>query len=217
MDFEAARKHMVDSQVRTNDVTDPRIQRAFETAPRERFLPVELRAQAYIDREVVYAPGRSMPTARDFSKLLDALDLRHSDLILDVACGSGYSSAILAMLGEMVVAVEQDEALAALAQENWSAIGADNAAVITGDLEEGAAKQGPFDVIVIGQAIEVEPSALLKQLKEGGRLGAFFRRGGVTKGSVWRRSGASAGMVEVFDASVRTVLDGFTRPKTFVF
>lgn len=217
MDFEAARKHMVDSQVRTNDVTDPRIQRAFEIVPRERFLPAELRTQAYIDREVVYAAGRSMPTARDFSKLLDALDIRPSDLILDVACGSGYSTAILAALGEMVVAVERDEALAALAQENWSAIGADNTAVIAGDPKDGAAKQGPFDVIVISHAIEVEPAALLKQLKEGGRLGAFFRRGGVAKGCVWRRAGSAAGMAEIFDASARTALDGFTRPKTFVF
>ncbi len=217
MDFEAARKHMVDSQVRTNDVTDPRIQRAFETVPRELFMPAELRAQAYVDREVVYAPGRSMPTARDLSKLLDALDLRPSDLILDVACGSGYSTAILAALGEMVVAVEGDEGLAALAQENWMAIGAVNAAVIAGDPALGAARQGPFDVIVIGHAVETEPSALFKQLKEGGRLGAFMRKDGVFRGCVWRRSGASIGMSEVFDASVRTVLAGFIRPKTFVF
>lgn len=217
MDFEAARKHMVDSQVRPSDVTDPRVLRAFETAPRERFLPAELRSQAYIDREVVYAPGRSMPTARDLSKLLDALDIRSADLVLDVACGSGYSTAILAMLGEMVVAVEKDEATAALAQENWSAIGAVNAAVVIGDPAQGVAKQGPFDVIVIGQAIEIEPSGLLNQLKEGGRLGAFMRRDGVAKGCVWRRAGASTGMAEVFDASVRTALDGFTRPKTFVF
>jgi protein-L-isoaspartate(D-aspartate) O-methyltransferase len=217
MDFEVSRKHMVDSQVRTNDVTDPRIQRAFELVPRERFLPAELRAQAYVDREVVYAPGRSMPTARDFSKLLDALDIQPSDLILDVACGSGYSTAILASLGEMVVAIERDEPMAAAAQDNWSAIGAVNAAVVVGNPPLGAVKQGPFDVIVIGQAIEVEPAALLKQLKEGGRLGAFWLQGGVAKGCVWRRSGAAAGKAEIFDASVRTVLEGFTRPKTFVF
>lgn len=217
MDFAAARKHMVDSQVRTNDVTDPRIQRAFETAPRERFLPAELRAQAYIDREVVYAPGRSMPTARDLSKLLEAMEIAPSDLILDIACGSGYSTAILAKLGEMVVAVEKDEALAAQAQENWNAINAVNAAVVIADPGDGAPKQGPFDVIFIGHAIETDPSALLKQLKDGGRLGAFRRRGIVTRGCVWRRSGAAAGMAELFDASCQAVLEGFTRPKTFVF
>jgi protein-L-isoaspartate(D-aspartate) O-methyltransferase len=217
MDFAAARKHMVDSQVRTNDVTDPRIQRAFELVPRERFVPAELRPQAYIDREVVYAPGHSLPTARDLSKLLEALDIRPSDLVLDVGCGSGYSTAIIAMLGEMVVAVERDEALAALAQENWGAIGAVNAAVVIADPAQGAPKQGPFDVIVIGQTIEIEPTGLLDQLKEGGRLGAFLRRNGVASACVWRRSGAAFGMAEVFDASVQTVLEGFTRPKAFLF
>lgn len=217
MDFELARKHMVDSQVRPNDVTDPRIQRAFELVPRERFVPAEMRAQAYIDREVTYAPNRAMPTARDLSKLLDALDILPSDLILDVACGSGYSTAILSMLGEMVVAVENDEVLAGQAQENWSALGAVNAAVVIGDPREGAPKQGPFDVIVIGHVIETDPTALLKQLKEGGRLGAFLRREGITRGCVWRRSGAAAGMAEIFDASARMALEGFTKRRTFVF
>jgi protein-L-isoaspartate(D-aspartate) O-methyltransferase len=217
MDFEVARKHMVDSQVRTNDVTDLRILRAFETVPRERFLPAEFRTLAYVDRELVYAEGRALPTARDFAKLLDALDIRPGDLVLDVGCGSGYSTAVLAALGEMVVAVENNAALAQSAQATLNDLGAVNAAVVQGDPKAGAAKQGPFDVIVIAAAIEVEPAALLKQLKDGGRLGAYFRRGSVTKGAVWRRSGAAVAKVELFEASCRTVLEGFTRPKTFVF
>lgn len=217
MDFEAARKHMVDSQVRPNDVTDIRIQRAFETIPREMFLPSELRALAYVDREVVYAEGRSLPTARDFSKLVAALTIKSGDLVLDAGCGVGYSTAILAALCDMVVAVEQDEALAKSAEETLYGVGAVNAAVVQGDPAAGAANQGPFDVIVISQAIDVEPAALLSQLKDGGRLGAFFRSGGVSKGSVWRRSGQAFARVDMFDASARTVLQGFTRPRTFVF
>ncbi len=217
MDFEAARKHMVDSQVRPNDVTDLRIQRAFETIPRELFLPAELRPLAYVDREVVYANGKSLPTARDFSKLLAALAIRPSDLVLDAGCGAGYSTAVLAALCDMVVAVEMDETLAKFAEETLYGVGAVNTAVVQGDPASGAAQQGPFDVIVIAHAIEVEPAALLSQLKDGGRLGAFFRDGGVAKGSVWRRSGSAFAKVDMFDASARTVLHGFTRPKSFVF
>lgn len=217
MDFEAARKHMVDSQVRTNDVTDLRIQRAFETVAREHYLPVEFKAQAYVDREVAYAPGRSLMTPRDFSKLLAALEIQPTDLILDVGCGAGYSSAVLAQLGEMVVAVESEETLAARAQENWAATGVVNAAVVASGLSAGAAKQGPFDVIVVSGAIETEPTALLEQLKDGGRLGAVVRRGSVAKGTIWRQSGAAVASHEAFDAAARTVLPGFTRPKAFVF
>lgn len=217
MDFEAARKHMVDSQVRTNDVTDPRIQRAFETVPRERFLPAELRDRAYVDREVCYAPGRALITARDFAKLLAALEIDRNDLVLDVAAGSGYSSAILAQLGEMVVVVENNDDLAAKAQENWSEAGVVNAAVIAAEPSIGAAKQGPFDVIVVAAAIETEPEALLKQLKDGGRLGAIVRRGNTVRGVVWRRSGAAFASHDVFDAAAKTVPAGFTRPKAFVF
>lgn len=208
---------MVDSQVRTNDVTDPRILRAFETIAREPFLPAELRMQAYVDREVAYPPGRSMLTARDFAKLLVALDIGPNDLVLDVGCGAGYSTAILSMLGEMIVAVENDPALAARAQENWSAAGVVNAALVSGDPAAGVPKQGPYDVIVIAAAIEADPATLLKQLKDGGRLGAIQRRHGVAKAVVWRRSGAAIGAQEVFDASARTVLSGFSRPKAFAF
>jgi protein-L-isoaspartate(D-aspartate) O-methyltransferase len=217
MDFEAARKHMVDSQVRTNDVTDPRIQRAFETVPRERFLPAELRDRAYIDREIGYAPGRALITARDFSKLLSALEIDRTDLVLDVAAGSGYSSAILAQLGEMVVVVENNDDLATKAQANWSEAGVVNAAVINAEPLLGAPKQGPFDVIVIAAAIEAEPAALLKQLKDGGRLGAIVRIGNAARGVVWRRSGAAFAAHDVFDAAAKTIPEGFTRPKAFVF
>lgn len=217
MDFAAARQHMVDSQVRPNDVTDPRILRAFETVARERFLPAELKPQAYIDREVTYSPGRSLITAREHAKLLSALDIDAGDLILDVASGAGYSAAILSQLGEMIVCVEKDEALAARAQDNWSAAGVVNAAVIFADPAAGAPKQGPFDVIVIAAAIESEPTTLLKQLKDGGRLGAIVRKGGVSKGVIWRRSGAATAAHDVFDASARTIAPGFTQPKAFVF
>jgi protein-L-isoaspartate(D-aspartate) O-methyltransferase len=217
MDFEKARQHMVDSQVRPNDVTDPRLQRAFECVARELYLPAEWRAQAYVDREVAYAPGRSLLTARDLSKLLAALDVAPGDLVLDVGCGSGYSAAILSHLCEMVVAVENDGGLAAKAQAVWSATGVVNAAVIAGAPVAGAPRQGPFDVILIDGVIEMEPTVLLKQLKDGGRLGALYRHQGVSKGVVWRRSGAAIAQREMFDAAAKTVMTGFERPKAFVF
>lgn len=217
MDFKTARRHMVDSQVRPHDVTDLRLQTAMETIPRELFLPMELRDQAYVEREIEYAPGRMLLTARDFSKLVAAVDPKPTDLVLNALCGSGYSTAILAQLVEMVVSLESDETLAGKAQENLTSIGASNAAVITGDAWAGAREQGPFDVIFVGAAIAREPSMLLEQLKDGGRLATIMREGGVSRGVTYQRNGDAFASTRCFDASTNSIAPGFEAPKTFVF
>ena len=217
MDYTAARKHMVESQVRTNDVTSRRVQDAMARIPREVFLPGDLRDQAYVERELSYAPGRRMLTARDFSKLLAAANPEASDVVLDIGCGTGYSTAVIASLAEMVVAVESDEALASAAQDNLLALDINNAAVITGDLKAGAAKQGPFDLIFIGGAVGAVPETLLAQLKEGGRLATILRNRGVSRGVVYTKSAGAVAPREVFDARAAVVLPEFEIPKTFVF
>lgn len=217
MNYEAARRHMVESQVRPNDVTDLRIQRAMETTPREIFAPPELRNQVYVEREIEYAPGRRLLRARDFAKLVACADIREGDLVLNAVCGSGYSTVILAQLGEMVVSIESDEALAAKAQDNLNTLDVSNAAVINGDPAKGAAGQGPFDVIFLGGAIEQRPDALIGQLKDGGRLATIVREGGVSRGGVFVKSGAAASFSPQFDAATSAVMPGFERGKAFVF
>jgi len=217
MDYAAARRRMVDSQVRTNDVTDLRIQTAMEATPREIFLPSELRDQAYVEREIVYGPGRHLLRARDFAKLVAAADPQQGDLVLNAVCGSGYSTAILARLADMVVSLDSDEALAAQAQENLTSLGFSNAAVIVGDAWTGAADQGPFDLIFLGGAIETRPDRLLDQLKDGGRLATILRRDGVSRGGIYRRNGDACAFTGLFDAATNAILPGFEKPKAFVF
>lgn len=217
MDFKTARRRMVDSQVRTNDVTDLRIQSAMEEIPREVFLPTEFRAQAYVEKEISYAPDRALITARDLAKLAAAADPQPGDLTLNAICGAGYSTAILAQLVEMVVAVESNETLGAEAQEHLNALDINNAAVIAGDPAKGAADQGPYDLIFIDMAIEKRPQALLDQLKDGGRLAAIYRQNGVSSGIVYRRSGGAFSYAKKFDASAKVVPSGFKAEKAFVF
>ena len=217
MDYEAARRHMVESQVRPNDVTDLRIQHAMETTPREIFVPAELRDQVYIEREIEYAPGRRLLRARDFAKLVAAADIRPGEVVLNAVCGSGYSTAVLAQLAEMVVSIESDEGLAAAAEQNLNTLGFSNAAVIVGDPWEGAAKQGPFDVVFIGGVIERRPDMLLKQLKDGGRLATILREDGVSRGGLFVRSGEAVSFTPHFDAASRVVIEGFEKAKAFVF
>ncbi len=217
MDFKTARRRMVDSQVRTNDVTDQRLQMALETIPREVFLPVALREQAYVERELPLAPGRSLMTMRDFAKLAAAAKPRAGELCLCVAAGAGYTTAVLAQLVEMVVAVESDDALATAAQENLTQIGVSNAAVLASDHAKGAAGQGPFDLIFVNGVIEIRPDALLTQLKDGGRLAAILRRDGVSRGVIYSRNGEAFACAQKFDASAKSVIPGFAAEKSFVF
>jgi protein-L-isoaspartate(D-aspartate) O-methyltransferase len=217
VDFEKARRTMVESQVRTNDVTDLRLLDAIGSVPRERFLPTALRPLAYVERELEYAPGRALLTPRDFAKLVSAAAPRAGEVVLDVACGTGYSTAVLAQLCEMVVGLEADEGLTAAAQANLTAVGATNAAVIAGDPATGAPGQGPFDLIFLGGAVEFDPQTLLGQLKEGGRLATLLKSGSVTRGVIYRSSGGTASARAVFDAASRTVAPGFSAPRRFIF
>ena len=217
MDYEAARKLMVDSQIRPSDVTDQRLLSVLERTPKEEFLPTESRAFAYVEKEIVLSPERALPTPRDFAKLLNALDVGPDDLVLDVACATGYSTAVLAQMCEMVVAIESDEKFAAKAEQALVAHDVGNAAVIVGDPVEGAAKQGPYDVIVIAGVVETALEALLEQLKDGGRLGALVAEDGVVRGVVHRRTGAAVSATRRFHAASRRVVKGFEKPKAFVF
>lgn len=217
MDYATARRRMIESQVRTNDVANLRVQEAMARIPRETFLPSDLRDHAYVERELVYAPGRRMLTARDFSKLVAAANPQPTDLALDIACGAGYSTAVLAALSEMVVAIEPDADLAGAAQDNLSALDINNAAVIVGALKDGAVGHGPFDLIFIGAAVEQVPEGLLAQIKDGGRLATILRTGGVSRGVIFTRSGGATAPRVVFDAQTGAILPGFERPKTFAF
>src|SRR5438270_8674784 len=107
-DYAQQRLNMVDAQVRTNDVTDPRIHAAMREVPRERFVPASKRAMAYADAVVEVANRRYLLDPRTFAKLVQLASVRAGDRVLDVGCATGYSSAILARLGRAVLALEQD-------------------------------------------------------------------------------------------------------------
>ncbi|SMY08957.1 Protein-L-isoaspartate O-methyltransferase [Flavimaricola marinus] len=168
---------MVDTQVRPSDVTKFPIIDAMLSVPRELYVPHSQREAAYVGENIDLGGGRVMLEPRTLAKILDALDVKSSDVALDLACGLGYSTAILAHLAEFVVAIEDDPARVEEAQSTLSENGVDNAAVIEGPLNEGAAKNGPYDVIVIQGAVEQVPDALIDQLKDGGRIGCIFAEG----------------------------------------
>ena len=213
-DYSARRVMMVDTQVRPSDVTKYPIIEAMLAVPREEFVPAGQREAAYAGENVALASGRVVLEPRTLAKLLDALDIQPTELVLDVGAGLGYSAAVIARVAEAVVAVEEDEALAAEATKTLAAQGADNAVVLTGALTAGSAKHGPFDVITIEGGVEVLPEALLAQLKDGGRIGAIFMQGAVGVAKVGYKEGGRVTWRFAFNAAA-PVLPGFAAKQGF--
>ena len=140
-DFAAARSFMVDGQVRTSDVTDLRILWAMQTVERERFVPAKSRDLAYVDFDLPVAPGRCLLKPRVLAKMFQVANIRATDRVLDVGCGFGYSSAILARVAAHVIALEENRELAAAAREALA--GEKNVEVVTMPLAEGYPSSAP--------------------------------------------------------------------------
>ena len=173
-DFAARRLMMVDTQVRPSDVTKFPIIEAMLTVQRELFVPRDKREAAYIGENVDLGDGRVLLEARSLAKMLDALDLQKTDLVLNIGAGLGYSAAVMARMSEAVVALEDTPERIAEAQDALTEAEADNVILQLGHLVEGAAQHGPYDVIVIEGAVEMVPPGLVAQLKEGGRIACIF-------------------------------------------
>jgi protein-L-isoaspartate(D-aspartate) O-methyltransferase len=214
-EFASRRMMMVDTQVRPSDVTKFPIIDAMLHVPREVYVPRDKREAAYIGENVEIAPGRVLLDARTLAKMLDALDIQPNELVLDLGCGLGYSAAVMARLAETVVAVEEDEALAAEAQRVLSEEGVDTAVVVTAPLAAGAAKHGPYDVITIEGGIEVLPEAIAAQLKEGGRIAAVFLDGALGTVRIGHKIDGRISWRFAFNAAA-PVLAGFQRRQGFV-
>lgn len=216
-DFVQARRTMVDSQIRTNDVTEARVVDAFLTVPREAFVPPAKQGLAYLDADLVVGGEggpRYLIQPMYLAKLIQAAGVKPTDSVLDIGTATGYSAAILAELAGKVVALESDEGLAQAAR----AALADNSkvTVTVGPLEQGAAGAGPYDVILIEGAVEEVPAALFASLKEGGRLVAVVGRGRSGRATIFVKVGSdNAGRI-AFDASL-PALPGFAKAPVFSF
>ena len=217
-DFAQARRMMVEGQIRTNDVTDLDLLAAFDEVPRERFVPERWQPIAYLDRDVPIQEtgGRCLLKPLVLAKLIRAAEVEEGDRVLDVGCTTGYSSAILAKLAHLVLALEENGTLAATAARALTSVGAENVRVVTGKLIDGWPGEAPYDVILLNGSTEVAPQALLDQLADGGRLVVVVGRAPIGRGTVYRRSGRHVSAHPGFDA-VAPLLPGFSRPPAFVF
>lgn len=219
VDAATQRINMVESQVLPGDVTDHRILRAMRELPREKFVPASLGGLAYIDEPVPVTPAgsarRFILAPRVQAKLLQLADIGDDNHVLDIGCASGYSAALIGRIARSVVAVESDEALAAMARANIADVGPGNVAVVSGRLAGGWPNKAPYDAIVIEGSIELPPEDLLDQLKDGGRLVAIVNDDGIGKATIWKRFGLSMDARVAFDAAAPE-LSEFSKVPVFV-
>jgi protein-L-isoaspartate(D-aspartate) O-methyltransferase len=224
VDFATQRLNMVESQVRPSDVTDRRIMTAMRKIAREAFLPESARSIAYADTDLrisIAGEGGGKATThliapRVFARMLQALDLGTSDIVLDIGCGTGYGTAVLASIAQTVVAIEADPLLVAFATRNLEAAEIHNAAVVQKPLTEGYDPEGPYDAILVNGMVDHVPDMLLDQLKDGGRLVAVLNNGRLGEATQWRRLGGSFDKVWLFDAAAPK-LEAFSTPAAFAF
>ena len=214
LDFQAMRRAMVDSQLRTNAVNDPRVTAVIETVAREAFVPADRRAMAYIDRAVPLTGGRALNPPLVTARLIVEAGIAADDKVLVVGAASGYAAAIVAGLAAHVVALESDAGLASAAKAQLKPL--TNVTVVTGDLAKGHAKGAPYDVILVDGVIGHIPDALVRQLADKGRLAAAVAQDGVSRLCVGYKSGDAFGLSPVMDADA-VVLPGFDQPRGFTF
>ena len=213
-DYATRRTMMVDTQIRPSDVTKFPIISAMLSVPRENFVPRDKREAAYMGDNIDLGGNRTILDPRTFAKMLDALDIQPTDFVLDIGMGLGYSAAVLSQLGEAVVAVEDDQTRFAEASEALGDFGADNVIPHLGDLAEGAAEHGPYDVILIQGAVEHVPDTVLAQLKDGGKIACLFAEGALGTVKIGYKLDDRMDWRASFNAGAPT-LDGFQCHRAF--
>ena len=211
--FEAMRRAMIASQLRTTGVNDPRVLAALGDVPRERFVPEDKRAAAYADAILPLGHGREFNSPMALGRLLTEAGLKGDEHALVVGAATGYAAAVVARLARSVVALEEEPALAAVARDALVDTGVQ---VVEGPLTEGWAAAGPYDFILIDGAVEYVPQAIVDQLADGGELATALIDSGVSRLCVGRVVAGAFGLVAFSDAAA-AVLPGFSKPKVFSF
>jgi len=219
-EYALLRVRMVDGQLRTTGITDARVLWAMGAIAREAFVPAVRRPLAYLDEDIDI-PTRSrharyLMEPAPFARLVQLAGIRPADRVLDVGCGSGYSSAVLSRLAASVVGLECDADLAESARSTLDNAGFDNVTIVEGALEAGYPQNAPYDVILVGGAVDEVPEALFGQLAEAGRLVAVTGEGNAGIARICVKESGVVSCRRAFNAAIRP-LPGFRRAPAFEF
>lgn len=217
MNFEQARFNMVEQQIRTWDVLDQDVLDTLMAVRREEFVPAAYKTLAFAEMEIPIGKGRTMLMPVVEGKILQALQLKRSDTVLEVGAGTGYFAALLAACSDWVRTIDIEPELVKLASDNLNRNGVQNVIVEEGDGARGWPERAPYDVIVMSGGLPMLPAPLLEQLKVGGRLFAFVGESPVMKARLVTRVGEQEFATEDVFETVVAMLDNAPRVDGFRF
>lgn len=208
------RAAMIVSQLRTTGVNAPNVLNAVGSVAREDFVDPACRAVAYTDLAMSAGNGRALLPPEVLGQLLERATLQTGETALVIGGATGYAAAVLAAMNLDVTLLESDAALAARAR---TLLGG-SVKIVEGDLASGTRKGAPFDFILIDGAVEEIPPAIVKLLRDGGRLATVhIDASGVGRAAIGIRSGDAFGLSEFADAPAAQPLPGFARARAFQF
>jgi len=214
MDLELARFNMIEQQIRPWEVLDPRVLGLLSQIKREEFVPPSARALAFADLEIPLGHGQVMLSPKLEARLIQSLEVKESDKVLEIGTGSGYMTALLARSAASVESVEIVPELAAFGARNLAAHGIDNLRLHVGDGARGS-PGGPFDAIILTGSTPVLAPRFHEMLAPGGRLIAVIGEPPVMKATLFRAATGTLG-TELFETVIAPLVNA-PQPPRFVF
>ena len=214
---EQARFNMIEQQVRPWNVLDAGVLALMAVVKREEFVPPAFKSIAFADMEVPLGHGQCMLAPRVEARLLQELAVQKTDKVLEVGTGSGFMAALLGHQAQRVLSLELESALVDMARTNLQLAGVGNVDVRQADGSQGAAADGPFDVILLSGSVAEVPPELLNQLKVGGRLATIVgEEPMMTATLITRTSNTDFRTTRPWD-TVAPRLKNFAEPSRFSF
>ncbi len=168
--MKAQREQMVETQLKSRDISDPHVLRAMGEVPREAFVPEELAHLAYRDGPLPIEEEQTISQPYIVALMIQAMEIRPQDTVLEIGTGSGYAAAVVSRVAGRVYSIERHQKLADTAIKRFARLGYDNIFVTIGDGTLGWAEHAPYDAAVVTAGSPDIPEALIDQLKLGGRL-----------------------------------------------